>query len=521
MKPLKLEELTLEQKIGQLIIVRRYLHGDDQEYIKKMLANKAVGGFQLPNVPNGKEIIAQLNEIAGYPVLMCANMEYGFAGTKLKFPAQMAISAANDEELAYKAGQVTAIECKEYGFNMIWGPCVDLCGRGRLCKNTRTFGDDPKLVSRFSAALIKGLQDEGMLVTAKHYPGNSDIKDDSHLRPTVSHLTEEELLHLDMVPYFEVMKKVGLTGVMTSHAIFDKIDPGMPSTFSKKILSLIREAGFDGVIQSDSLAMMSICQQFGEKEALGLAIAAGCDQVLPNYRLPFQHAFEALMDSYKKGVFTEERLNDAVSNILRAQQRAMKQPSSATLKQEHIDAIEELNAKSLCFLPKDGATPALPAESKKLFVLTCENMYPGDDEESLELEEKDTYARKNVEKEAEFIRTYFPNAQVLVVSDYPSAAENQMVADAATKADHVIFRTYCRPHSYTGSDGITERMAYLINSNPDKVAAVLHVGNPYEATKFPNVKRVFIGHLGGDSLKYTLKALKGEFIPTGKLPVTL
>ena len=95
------------------------------------------------------------------------------------------------------------------------------------------------------------------------------------------------------------------------------------------------------------------------------------------------------------------------------------------------------------------------------------------------------------------------------------------MALAATTADDVIFCTYCRPHSYLGSDGITERMEYLINSNPEKTAAALHVGNPYEATKFPNAKRVFIGHLGGDSLKYTLKALKGEFIPTGKLPVTL
>lgn len=521
MKPLKLNDLTLEQKIGQLIIVRGFLDDEDRKFIMEMTAKKAVGGFQIPYSENGKALIEEINRTAGYPVLICANMEYGFAGTQLKFPAQMAISAANDEELAYKAAQVTAIEAKNYGFNMIWGPVVDLCARGRLCKNTRTFGDDPYLVSRFASAMIKAYNDEGMLVTAKHYPGNSDIKDDSHLRPTNSQLTEQELLELDMVPYFEIMNRVGLSGVMTSHAIFDKIDPGMPATLSKKILSLIRNAGYDGLIQSDSLAMMSICQQFGEKECIAMAIAAGCDQVLPNYRLPFKEVHNYLLDAYHQGIITEERLNEAVRRVLEAQEKAMVKPSSTELKQEHIDAIEELNKKSLCYLAQDGISPALSAGGKKVFVLACENAFPGDVKETAELEEKDTFSRTNVEKQGELVKEYFPDAQVIIINEFPNNIQNERVALAATKADDVIFCTYCRPHSYLGSDGITERMEYLINSNPDKTAAVLHVGNPYEATKFPNAKRVFIGHLGGDSLKYTLKALKGEFIPTGKLPVEL
>ena len=520
MKPLKLEELSLEQKIGQLIIVRGFLDDEDRKFIMEMTAKKAVGGFQLPYTEGGEKLIEEISRTAGYPVLICANMEYGFAGTKLKFPAQMAISAANDEELAYKAAQVTAIECKNYGFNMIWGPVVDLCGRGRLCKNTRTFGDDPMINSRYASAMIKAYQDEGMLVTAKHYPGNSDIMDDSHLRSTCSYMTKEELLNKDMIPYFEIMKKLELSGIMTSHTIFEKIDPGMPSTLSKPILSMIREAGYDGLIQSDSFAMMAICQRFGDK-AIATAIAAGCDQVLPNYRLPFKEVFNILLEAYHEGIITDERLNEAVRRVLEAQAKTLKQPSSDHLKQEHIDTIEELNKKSLCYLGKEGISPALSPDGKKVFVLACENAFPGDVKETAELEEKDTYSRKNVEKQGELIREYFPDAEIIIINEFPNNIQNERVALAATKADEVIFCTYCRPHSYLGSDGITERMEYLINSNPEKTAAVLHVGNPYEATKFPNAKRVFIGHLSGDSLKYTLKALKGEFIPTGKLPVTL
>ena len=520
MKPLKLEDLTLEQKIGQLIIVRGFLDDEDRKFIMEMTAKKAVGGFQLPYTEGGEKLIEEINRTAGYPVLICANMEYGFAGTELKFPALMALSATNDEELAYKAAQVTAIESKKYGFNMIWGPVVDLCARGKLCKNTRTLGDDPWINSRYAIAMIKAYQDEGLLVTAKHYPGNSDIMDDSHLRSTRSYLTKEELINKDMIPYFEIIKKLELSGIMTSHTIFEKIDPGMPATLSKPLLSIIREAGYDGLIQSDSFAMMAICQRFGDK-AVALAIAAGCDQVLPNYRLPFKEVFNTLMEAYNEGIITEDRLNEAVRRVLEAQAKTLKQPSSDHLKQEHIDAIEELNKKSLCYLGKDGISPTLSPNSKKVFVLTCENEFPGDVKETAELEEKDTYSRKNVEKQGELIREYFPDAEIIIINEFPNNIQNERVALACTKADDVIFCTYCRPHSYLGSDGITERMEYLINSNPEKTAAVLHVGNPYEASKFPNAKRVFIGHLGGDSLKYTLKALKGEFIPTGKLPVTL
>ena len=522
MKPLKLEEMTPDQKIGFLMVYRKshFNDADDLAFLSEMIKKRCVSAVQITAREGCEKAVREILEQADYPILIGADMEKGCQLSPYNIPSMMGLSITNDEELAYKAAQVTAIEAKKYGFNMIWGPVVDICARGKLCKNTRTFGDDPWINSRYAIAMIKAYQDEGMLVTAKHYPGNSDIMDDSHLRSTRSYLTREELINKDMIPYFEIIKKLELSGIMTSHTIFEKIDPGMPATLSKPLLSIIREAGYDGLIQSDSFAMMAICQRFGDK-AIAMAIAAGCDQALPNYRLPFKEVFNTLLEAYHEGIITENRLNEAVRRVLEAQAKTLKQPSSDCLKQEHIDAIEELNKKSLCYLAKDGISPALSPDSKKVFVLACENAFPGDVKETAELEEKDTYSRKNVEKQGELIKEYFPDAQIIIINEFPNNIQNERVALAATKADDVIFCTYCRPHSYLGSDGITERMEYLINSNPDKTAAVLHVGNPYEATKFPNAKRVFIGHLSGDSLKYTLKALKGEFIPTGKLPVTL
>ncbi len=522
MKPLKLEELTLEQKIGQLIIVRGFVDQADRDYIMEMTEKKSVGGFQIGFSKDCRQLIEEINSRAGYPVLICANMEYGFAGTKYRFPAQMAIAATDDVDLAYKTAQITAIEAKSYGYNMIWTPVVDICGEGRLCKNTRCFGDNLEVINKFACAMIKGYQDEGMIVTAKHFPGGSDVKDDSHLRTITSQLSEKDLLELDMVPYLEIMEKVGLSGIMTSHNIFEKIDPGMPATLSKKVLDLIRSRGFDGLIQSDSFAMMSICQQFGEKECLGISVAAGCDQVLPNYRLTFKESYDALMEAYNKGVITPERLDEAVRRIIEAQEKVMKPASSPEPTPEHDAAIEELNRKSLIFIGKDGTKPALRKDSKKLFVLFCENEYDKEDmKETAELEEKDSFSRAKVEENKKLVLKEFPDAEVLIVNDYPNNIQNERVALAATKCDEAIYCTFSRPHSYQASDGVSTRAEYVINSNPDKLAVFFHTGNPYEIKKFPAAKRIFLGHLGGDSLKYMLKALKGEFEPVGKLPVTI
>lgn len=129
------------------------------------------------------------------------------------------------------------------------------------------------------------------------------------------------------------------------------------------------------------------------------------------------------------------------------------------------------------------------------------------------------YFYKNVLLHKEQILKEYPDAEVVIISDFPNHVQNEKVLVAAQKAEEIIFCTFCRPQSYQGSDGINERACYLINCFTDKTVSVLHTGNPYEVQKFPVAKRIFLGHLGSDSLKYTLKAMKGEFTPSGKIPV--
>ena len=293
MKELNIQELTLEQKLGQVIMSRGGKDAEDKAFILEMIRKRAVGGVQIAFTDDYLDFIRQIKEAADYPILLYNDMERGFPKGQ-RIPSAIALGAANDPELAYEAARITAIEAKAAGFNAVCGPVVDISCPGALCKVPRTFGDDVSTISTLGRAMIRGYQDEGMLVMAKHYPGGNDMMDDPHIRDGVSMLTEQELLEQDLIPYLEAIREENLSGIMTGHVMFPNIDPVYPATLSPKLISIIRKAGFKGALITDSMAMMGICRRFGERETLGLAMAAGHDLVLPSYRLTFKESYEAL-----------------------------------------------------------------------------------------------------------------------------------------------------------------------------------------------------------------------------------
>ena len=515
------KNMTLEQKIGHLIIVRGFLDEKDKAFFFKMLDDGAVGGLQVRYYDGCERDIAEIKKRAGYPLFICADMENGFPGSKLKIPSQMAIAQTGDSSFAYELAKITAIEAKNAGYNVVWGPVVDIASEGMLCKIPRCFGDSVEVVSDFGAEMVRAYQEQGMVCTAKHYPGGSDVLADQHIEPGVSGFSRDELLRKDIKPYIEIAKKIGLTGIMTAHTYFDKIDPENMASMSKAVIDIIREEGFEGVIMSDSLAMMAVIQKYGEKECLAQAIAAGNDMVLPNYRLSFEDSFNALKKAYDDGIITDERLDSAVERVLKAQEKTEKGPTVNELSEYQKNIVEELNKKSLCAVVDEAVSLALGKDTKKLFVLLCQNEYPGINMASMELDSHTWYYKENVEKTRNKILEIFPDADVIIINEFPHHSEIEKVCVAISKADDVIFRTFCIASSYVASDGISERIEYLIKANKDKISAIIHMGNPYELKKFSYVKRLLLGQNGGNSDIYAIKALKGEFTPTGKLPVCI
>lgn len=519
MKELVLEELSIEQKIGQLLTVRGFLDDNDRSFVYEMLEKKAVGAVQVRYTPNCHQLISEIKSHADYPVLIVSDMECGFPGSKLHIPCQMGISATGDENVAYEFGRVTAIEAKKCGYNMVWSPVVDIAKEGALCKNNRCFSDDVETVSKYACAMIRGFLDEGMMCTAKHFPGGSDLTDDGHITEKISHMTEEELIKKDLIPYIAAMKEANLPGIMSGHNIFANIDGSNNTTFSSKIIGIIRKLGFDGLMVTDSLAMMSIARKYGAGECIPKAIAAGNDNVLPNYRLSFRESYNYMMEGYKKGIITEERINEAVRRMIAAQHITLRHASSCEVSEQQKEIISNISKKALCALTKKGESVSLDMNTKKLFVLLCENTYPETDGESLELMIPDWFSRKNMEAKKQTLLNTFQNSKVIIMNEFPNQLEIEDVCVAMADADETIFFTFCRQSSYLASDSLTKRVEYVIKSNIDEISTVVHIGSPYELKKFKGAKRILFGVPGGECAEYAIKALTGEFIPSGNLPV--
>ena len=251
----------------------------------------------------------------------------------------------------------------------------------------------------------------------------------------------------------------------------------------------------------------------------GLAIAAGVDMVLPDFFLSYRECHDALMEAYRKGVFSEERLNDAVRHVLAAQKRTMAAPTQTELTEKQKAFADELSAKSLCAILKEGVEAKLNPDTKKLFVLLHETN--PSKSVSLELDDHRGYLKSQVESKARLIREAFPDAEIMLLNEFPNNAENIKVLSACAEADEVIFFTFCTSTNHQGSNNLTQRMQSVLKACMYKMAAIVHMGNPYEMRPFLDAPRIFLGLIGSDSERYAIKALKGEFIPTGKAPTDL
>ena len=519
MKQREVSEMTLEQKIGHLFIARDYINEEDKQYILDMIRKGALGGVQISHKQIRETFPKEVLATADYPILICADMEQGFPGGKVQLPSQMALSATNQLELAYQFAKETAIEAKNAGYNMVWSPVVDICTAESL-EVIRSVGDSAETVSKFANALVRGYQDEGMLATAKHYPGHDDAKEDSHMVAPVSHRTEEELLSKEILPYISTMKESDVSAIMTTHVYYDQIDPEYPASLSEKVISIIRRQGFDGLAITDSLAMMGIINEFGDKGCLGLAIKAGNDLVLPNYRLGFRKSFEYMMQAYEEGVFTEQRLNEAVERVLKAQEKTRKKPSATSLSEEQAKIGETISKQCLVTICNTDEGMQLRRDTKKLFVLLCENEYFRGERETSEVVTYGTKTRASLKSLEQLIQDTFPGAKTLVIPEFPSPVDNEIVLLETNKADEVVFFTYSKYAAYQGDNCITERVRTLIRLN-QKLAAVVHMGTPGDLKKFLHAPRVIHGYLGGRCEEYAVQILNGEYLPTAKLPVAL
>ena len=513
MKPLELSDLSIEQKIGQMLLARRPLDAEDKEGILELIRNRCLGGIHLDTVDH---LIDDFPKIADYPILFCSNMENGYLKSEA-VTCPMAIGATNLEEYAYEFGSISAIEAKARGHNLVFGPIVDIAMNPlSACVGPRAFGGDRELVARMSVAAVKGYQDQGMIVTAKHFPGFGESPVDSHIGMVELKADKKLLIKRDLYPYIQCIKKADLSGVMVGHIMVPKIDPKYPATISRKIISLLREIGFGGLIMTDSFAMVGMTNKFGLEQCHGLAMAAGNDMVMTSYRIRAKTAYEYMLNAYRSGKVSAKQIDAAAARVLAAQAKTLKPAQQAALTEKERITMVDLCRDSVVAIVKGKTKVSIPKDEKHLFVIQVGNQFVDPQTGKAESESSSV-----ADLEA-FIKQNFPCSDIWKINDFPSGmGQLEHILAASMNYDSIVMVAFSRTIPYSGSSRLTQRLLSFIDGVAHKLSAVVLMGNPYAAEDLPPVPRLIFGFEGKGSNQAALEALTGKIVPRGKLPVSI
>ena len=325
-----LASMTLEEKVGQVFCPLGM--GDDEEMLRGIICGLGVGGMMYRPGPKAaiQETHRRIQNMAKIPLLLAANTEAGGSGLSFEgtgFGAPLAVAATGDPEQAYRMGYVACAEGAAMGLNWSFAPIVDIDRDfHNPITNTRTFGSDPEEVLAYAREYVKASLEEGVAVSIKHFPGDGVDERDQHILTSVNSLSCEEWMQTYGKIYGTLIER-GAKTVMVGHiaqpAWAKRLNPEaskketlLPASLSKELMTgLLRgELGFNGLISTDSSAMVGFTIAMPRRLAVPAAIAAGADMILFNKDL--REDYNYLLAGVKEGLLSEERLDEAVTRVL-------------------------------------------------------------------------------------------------------------------------------------------------------------------------------------------------------------
>ena len=244
-----------------------------------------------------------------------------------EWPPMATLGRARDEELASRFARALAAELRAVGVSLDFAPVLDVhTNAANPVIGDRALSDRAECVARLGAAIVRGLQDEGVAACGKHFPGHGDTSTDSHVElPVVEH-PPDRLRAVEFVP-FRAAIEAGVASIMTAHVLVPALDEERPATLSKTIVQgiLRDELGYSGVIVSDDLEMRAIADRYSTPEAAVAAIAAGCDALLLCGGDLDRHAavLEGLIRAVESGPLALTRVEDALARHRRLKERML------------------------------------------------------------------------------------------------------------------------------------------------------------------------------------------------------
>lgn len=321
-----IRNMSIEEKIGQLFCV------EGTFFTTEELLEKKVGGVMYQPGPASeiREKYMHLQTGSEIPLLLAANTEYGGIGVTSEgtsFAKPMLVGATGNSEMAYRLGYVACSETAALGGNWSFAPVTDIDNNFRNpIVNVRSFGSSPTQVLEMSRQFVKAANDNGIAASIKHFPGDGVDDRDQHLHITVNNFSADDWMD-SYGRNYKVLIEEGVHTVMVGHiaqpAWVERLNPKadvrerfLPASLSKELLQglLRRQLGFNGTIVSDATTMLGFVTSMKRRDAVPTCIMAGIDMFLFNEN--FDEDYQYMLDAYKAGTLSEERLQEALERIL-------------------------------------------------------------------------------------------------------------------------------------------------------------------------------------------------------------
>jgi len=554
----ELRRMSLEEKIGQLIYVgvnATFLNQDSEAFkaLRHQVEDNHIGGIILFRGPVYESVVLvnRMQSLARYPLLISADLEAG-AGMRfddtVNMPWNMAVGATDNPDYARRLGALTARESRALGVQQIYAPVADVNNNAaNPVINVRSYGEDPAAVGRFVAAFVEGVQSNGVIATAKHFPGHGDTATDSHRGLPEIDVSRERLNAIELVP-FRAAVQAGVGSVMTGHIGMPQVDPTavvplprdvklkpidtdedsevvvekgtMPTTLSPVMNGILRrDLGFNGLIVTDAMSMSGLTLYFTQEEASVRALEAGADLLLKP--ADPDAAFRGVREAVTKGRLKEQRIDESVRRILATKYDL----GLVTQRITPLDTIDRNVAGSASLeLAREIAEHAITLVRNEDNLVPLTSLKPEAHIFNLAITNGDDRL---------WVGNVFVNAiersgrkmETLVLDDRSSEAEVQKALERAKRADIVIASLYGRVRTgQARSVGLPEpgekALAALITSKVPLVG--ISFGNPYLLQSFPRMRTYVVAYGDMPSLQQaSAAALLGQIDITGKLPITL
>ncbi len=530
--PPDLTLLSVREKAAQVVmpwIGGEYWANDNAalQAALQLARDRGVGGFVVGVAASPYDLAAKLNALqraARIPLLLAADLEAG-GGMRFRggtsFPGNMGLGATGRELDAYQVGRVTAVEARAVGIHWVFAPVLDVNNDpANPIINTRSFGEDPRLVAALGTAFLRGVEEHGVLATAKHFPGHGDTGVDSHLALPVIGGDRARLDSVELVP-FRAAVRAGVDAVMSGHLAVPALTgpEGPPATLSGAVLdSLLRGAmGFRGLVVTDALSMGAIVSRYGAAQAAVLAFEAGADVLLmPQDPVA---AIDALVAAVDSGTIGVARLDSSVCRVFAAKAR-MGLWDRRTVDLRAIPATvgsaadwalaEDIAARSVVLVRDTlGLVPLAPARRRTVVVAAYAEEAGSGVGATLTAS-----LRGAVDTLREFRL-------------YPASgpASYDSVRAAAADAGAVLFALSPRPAAWRPDAVSTPpTLAALIEelATAGRPVILVSLGSPYVLAQVPHVPAFLVAwSSAAPSERAAARALLGLAGITGRLPVSL